>query len=78
MSILDKIFPVIVKADYAGGVMVVEYSNGKVEKYSGSCTVWHRHPYMERPGTSMEHRLSQLLKYCNKWNGPYPTAHLGK
>ena len=65
----------VISAEYKGGVMTVKYEQGQQEQYEGSCTVWHKLPYMKRCGTLKEGWLCDLWKYNKKWGGAYPDAH---
>ena len=65
----------IVSAEYIDDIMVVKYKRGNIEHYNGSCTVWHKLPFMKRCNSSTESWLCDLWTYNRKWNGPYPNAH---
>ena len=65
----------VTKAKYESGIMTVTYESGKVEKYSGSCTVWHKLPYMKRVRAMGEGWLCDLWEYNRQWGGAYPNAH---
>ena len=65
----------VVYASYEDATMTVKWSDGKTDKYTGSCTVWYKEPYMNRCSTSMECLLCDLWKYHQKWNGAYPESH---
>ena len=68
----------VIKATYYGSVMTIEYSDGTVDKYSGSCTVWRKIPMMKRCSTPTEARLCDIWGYIQKHGSPYPTAHESK
>mgnify|MGYP001605290253 FL=1 len=65
----------VVYASYEDATMTVKWSDGKTDKYTGSCTVWYKEPYMNRCSTSMEYLLCDLWQYHQKWKGAYPEAH---
>lgn len=65
-------------ATYSGELMTIKYDNGKSKQYSGSCTVWHTYPMMQRCGTFKEGELCDIWKYIKTHGNPYPTAHLKK
>ena len=56
-------------------VMTITHSDGNVNQYKGSCTVWYKLPYMKRCGTSTEYRLCEIIEYINHHGNPFPTAH---
>lgn len=58
-------------------IITVTRKSGDKSKYRGDCTVWHKMPHMSRCSTALEGQLSELQKYCKKWKGPWPVAHLG-
>ncbi len=68
----------IVSAEYKDGVMKVVWEDGSSAAYKGSCTVWHKMPYMRRCGTATEGWLCDLWKYNKQWDGAYPNAHKNK
>lgn len=68
----------ISKITYLDTTLTVYYTDGSKEQYEGSCTVWHKHPYMERAGIMTETWLSEIYTYIKKFGNPYPTAHLNK
>lgn len=65
----------IVRATYEDRYMTVEYANGKIRQYEGSCTVWRSLPLMERCSTSTEIELSRIWSYIQRWGNDYPNAH---
>lgn len=78
-AVVKAITPVsMVSATYSGGIMTIDYDNGKSKQYSGSCTVWHTYPMMQRCGTFKEGELCDIWKYVKTHGNPYPTAHLKK
>lgn len=56
-------------------IITVLWSDGGVDTYRGNGTVWKRAPYMVRPGSLMETKLSEIEDYCRVYGNPYPTAH---
>lgn len=65
----------VVKAAYENDVMTVEYDNGTIEQYNGSCTVWHKMPMMKRCSTSKEAWLSEMWEYIERHGNSYPNSH---
>lgn len=65
----------VVKANYDGEVLTVEYSNGKTNKYIGSGNVWRELPLMQRCTSTKEQQLGRLFRYCTYYGNPYPEAH---
>lgn len=82
--IYNNIFPKIisgVKEPIVGkheDILIITYSNNKVRKYQGGCTVWYKLPYMTRCSTFKESELVQVSKYIDFYGNLYPTAHLKK
>lgn len=80
----NNIFPKIisgVKEPIVGkheDILTITYSNNKVSKYQGSCTVWYKIPYMTRCDIFKESKLREVSKYIDTYGNPYPTAHLKK
>lgn len=61
----------IVSATYENQVMTVTYSNGKVKKYKGECTVWHELPSFKRCDTPKESLLADLWEYIRHHKHSY-------
>ena len=68
----------IISATYKGTTLIITWESGSVSKYEGSCTVWHKHPYMHRCSPQAEKFLSNIWSYIQKWGNDYPTAHLNE
>lgn len=68
--------PKIVEALYEGDEMSIKYSNGEIEKYIGSCTVWHKLPMMRRCSIEEESMLCDIWNYIKQHGNPYPEAHI--
>jgi hypothetical protein len=67
--------PKIVNATYFKDVLTIKYDDDTIREYSGSCTVWHHYPMMERCSTFREGELCDIWKYIQAHGNPYPTAH---
>ncbi len=65
----------LLKVEYNDEVMTFIYDDGTTLEYTGSCTVWHRLPYMQRCSTLLEADLSEIWTYINRHGNPYPLAH---
>jgi len=61
----------VVLADYneETEVMTIKWSDGRIEKFVGSCTVWNKLPYMER--SNNEGLLYRMYKYNQFHKKPY-------
>ena len=70
----------VIKATYSedNEIMTLYYSDNYIEEYKGSCTVWSKLPFMQRPGTLNESFLCSVWKYIKEYGNPYPTAHKRK
>ena len=68
--------PKIVTATYFKEHLTVNYEDGSVREYEGSCTVWKHYPMMQRCGTFKEGELLDIWSYIKKHGNPYPTAHI--
>ena len=68
----------VVSAEYKSGIMTVTHKNGEIELFKGSCTVWHKLPYMTRCNTPTESWLCEMWHYNKEWGGAWPNAHLPK
>lgn len=66
----------VILASYKDEIMTLHHASGKMMKYHGSGTVWHRMPMMERCSTEKEKALASFHAYIKKWGNPYPNAHL--
>ena len=83
MTILEFLFPFsrrrvsMVRHEYdsANKILTVTYSNGVIEQFHGSSTVWHKLPFLDRCSTFTESTLSDYYAYWDYWRGPYPDAH---
>ena len=63
--------PYVTKAYYLDEIMTVTWDSGKVEKFMGECTVWHRLPNFKRASTSEEEYLSDLWEYITYFKKDY-------
>ena len=50
----------VVLKNYTDGVMTIQYESGRVDKYKGKWTIWHKLPNMKRCGTMKESWLCDL------------------
>lgn len=68
---------VLSKATYDKDTKILTkyWSDGNKYEYKGSCTVWHKLPYMKRAGTMTESGLCDIWEYINHYGNPYPHAH---
>jgi hypothetical protein len=51
------------------------YSDGSMEQFYGSSTVWYEWPLMKRASPYRDGELRDLWKYCTTHGNPYPIAH---
>lgn len=74
-KLIDTWFPHLLEATYTDEILTLKYSDNSIVQYKGSCTVWHKLPFMTRPGTLKEGDLSEIWEYIKTYGNPYPTAH---
>jgi len=66
------------EASYENKVMKIEYTNGVIEEYYGSGTVWRVIPHMQRCSTPIEMYLSEIYNYIKHYGNTYPNSHKSK
>lgn len=59
-------------------ILTILRSNGELNQYHGSSTVWYSYPLMKRIGSPGERNLCNIYTYIKEHGNPYPIAHLGE